>query len=540
MSTPGAVASPHALATRTGERALQDGGTALDAAIATCAVLTVVYPHMCSIGGDIQALVGLPDGRTRALGGSGAAAMAQSASALRGQHASMPIHGVHPITVPGVVAAWADLHAQGGTLPWTRLLEDAITLASEGVPVAAALGRDLEALQQQLALDPGLRDVFFQPDGRVLRTGEVLRQPALAQSLMRIANDGPDAFYRGEVGAQFVTGVQACGSLLAPEDLARHRSHWLDPLSTRFGRYEILTTPPVSQGHVLMQLLAAMSRLGLQQADPCGEAATALARLCALTADLRDRFLADPEHVKVDLDRLLSDELIEDLTRAATDLSRPMPATPPRPRPSGDTVAVVAQDSAGHAVTVIQSIFHAFGAGMLEPATGIVCQNRGAAFTLHDGPAVLAGGRRPPSTLTASLLRYDGRIDAALGCMGGKSQPQILTQVLMRLLAGTPAAQALSAPRWVVGTFGDGNANVVLAESSVNEAARNALSQAGLPLVMAAERDDRTGHVQFVRRLGDGSFESATDPRGDGQAETGKSGSPCRQQATLAQLPLGL
>lgn len=518
MSTPGAIASPHILATRAGERALRDGGTALDAAIATCAVLTVVYPHMCSIGGDIQALVALPDGRARALGGSGAAALALSAQALRGTHASMPIHGVHPITVPGVVAAWEDLHAQGGQLPWARLLEDAIALARDGVPVAAALGRDLDALGERLARDPGLRGVFFHADGRVLRTGEVLRQPALADSLTRIAQGGRDAFYQGEVGARFIAGVQALGSLLTREDLAQHHSRWLEPLATRFGPYEILTTPPVSQGHVLMQLLAAMRRLGLEQADPCGEAGTVLARLCALTADLRDHHLGDPEHAKVDLEWLLSETVIEDLARTATDLTRPMPVTPPRPRPNGDTVAVAAQDAQGHSVTVIQSIFHAFGAGMLEPATGIVCQNRGAAFTLHDGPAVLAGGRRPPSTLTASLLRRDGRVEAALGCMGGKSQPQILAQILMRLLAGTPAEQALSAPRWVVGTFGKGDENVVLAESLVGEPTRQALSKVGLPLVMAAARDDRAGHVQFVRRRGDGSFESATDPRGDGQA----------------------
>ena len=117
MTTLGAIASPHALATQSGQRVLHDGGTAVDAAIATCAVLTVVYPHMNSIGGDIQALLALPDGRTRALGGSGAAAAALSAQALRGHHASMPIHGVHPITVPGVIAAWGELHAQGGRLP---------------------------------------------------------------------------------------------------------------------------------------------------------------------------------------------------------------------------------------------------------------------------------------------------------------------------------------------------------------------------------------------------------------------------------------
>lgn len=518
ISTPGAIASPHILATLAGERALRDGGTAIDAAIATCAVLTVVYPHMCSIGGDIQALVALPDGRARALGGSGAAAQASQAQVLRGVHASMPIHGVHPITVPGVVAAWADMHAQGGQLPWARLLQDAIALARDGVPVAAALGRDLDALCERLARDSGLRGVFFRPDGRALRTGETLRQLALAESLTHIAQGGSGAFYRGEVGARFIAGVQAQGSLLTREDLTQHHSRWLEPLTTRFGPFEILTTPPVSQGYVLMQLVSAMRRLGLEQADPCGEAGTVLARLCALTADLRDQHLGDPEHSKVDLEWLLSDTVIEDLVRAAVDLTRPMPVTPPRPRPNGDTVAVAAQDTQGYSVTVIQSIFHAFGAGMLELATGIVCQNRGAAFTLHDGPAVLAGGRRPPSTLTPCLLRRDGNVEAAMGCMGGKSQPQILAQILMRLLSDKPATQALSAPRWVVGTFGKDDENVVLAESSVAEATRHALSKVGLPLVMAAARDDRAGHVQFVRRRDDGSFESATDPRGDGQA----------------------
>ena len=484
MITLGAIASPHALATQSGQRVLHDGGTAVDAAIATCAVLTVVYPHMNSIGGDIQALLALPDGRTRALGGSGAAAAALSAQALRGNHASMPIHGVHPITVPGVIAAWGDLHAEGGRLPWARLLEDAIALAQGGVPVAAALGRDLDALQERLRLDAGLFGVFFRPDGRVLREGEILKQPALAASLALIAKDGPDAFYKGEVGANFVNGVRSQGSLLTRADLASHHSLWLEPLSTSFGPYEILTTPP---------------------------------RLCAITADLRDHHLGDPEHARVDIDYLLSDSVIGDLVRRASDLSLPIPATPPLPRPTGDTVAIVAQDALGHSVTVIQSIFHAFGAGMLESSTGIVCQNRGAAFTLHEGPAVLTGGSRPPSSLTATLLRRNGEIEAALGCMGGKSQPQILAQVLMRLLGGTAPANALAAPRWVVGTFGQDNENVVLAESALGDAGRQALSQVGLPLVFGAERDDRAGHVQFVRRYPNGQFESATDPRGDGQ-----------------------
>lgn len=515
--TSGAIASPHALATEAGQRALHDGGSAVDAAIATCAVLTVVYPHMCSIGGDIQALLASPDGRVRALSGSGAAAAGASAQALRQVHAAMPIHGVHPVTVPGVLAAWADLHAQGGRLPWARVLEDAIRMAETGVPVAPALGRDLDALQQRLRGDPGLRGVFFHSGGQVMQTGDLLRQPALAATLSNIAAGGAEAFYQGDVGARYVAGLHAQGSPLTRDDLAQHRSRWLEPLSGRFGPYEVLTGPPVSQGFVLLQLLAAIARLDLQTADPCGAAGPVLARLCAITADIRDRHLGDPEHVKIDLEALLSKRAIEDLARAASDLAQPLPATPPRPRPTGDTVAIVAQDDQGHAVTVIQSIFHAFGAGMLEPSTGIVCQNRGAAFTLHDGPAQLVGARRPPSTLTASLLRRNGRVEAALGCMGGKSQPQILAQVLMRLVAGTAPADAVAAPRWVVGTFGTGDENVVLAEAALGSGARDALGRAGLPLVLGAARDDRAGHAQFVRQLADGRFESATDPRGDGQ-----------------------
>jgi len=189
---------------------------------------------------------------------------------------------------------------------------------------------------------------------------------------------------------------------------------------------------------------------------------------------------------------------------------------PQRPRPDGDTVAIVAQDAEGYAVTLIQSVFHSFGAGVLEPTTGIVCHNRGAAFTLDDGPARLEGGRRPPSTLTASMLRRDGSVTAALGAMGGRGQPQILMQLLMRLAAGQSAAEALAAPRWVVGNYGQADDVVVLAEGAVPDQGRGALAAAGMPLVIGAQHDDRAGHAQFVRRVSAGQIESATDPRADG------------------------
>ena len=168
----GAIATPHYLATQAGRRAFDTGGNAIDAAIAAATVLAVVYPHMCALGGDAQALLALPGGTVSAVSGSGAAARAASAAALSATHASMPVHGVHPITVPGLVAAWGDLHAAGGRLPWPALFVEAIALAERGTPVAVTLGRDLQALQECLGRNPGLRDIFFDRDGRVLNAGD--------------------------------------------------------------------------------------------------------------------------------------------------------------------------------------------------------------------------------------------------------------------------------------------------------------------------------------------------------------------------------
>ena len=514
----GVIATPHHLATRAGEHAFAQGGSAVDAALAAAAVLTVVYPHMCALGGDVQALLATADGRARALHGTGAAARAADATALSATHPKMPLHGVHPITVPGMVAAWGELHAALGRLPWNDLFAPAIELAAAGVVIAPALGRDLAALHDRLGTDAGLRAVFFHADGRVRATGERLVQPALAGSLEAIAEGGPRAFYDGDLGRRWLQGLRALGSLLTADDLAAHRSEWAEPIGAGFGEWQVWTTGAPSQGHVLLQLLAGIERLRLGSEDPLGPAGAALARLCAQTAYERDRCLADPRHVPCDVPAWISDATVEQLVRTTSDPAWQLPAAPAAPRPAGDTVAIVAHDAQGQAVTLIQSIFHAFGAGVLEPSTGIVCHNRGAAFTLDNGPARLTGGRRPPTTLTPSLLTKNGRVHAAFGAMGGKSQPQILAQLLMRMRAGTPAAQALQAPRWVVGTFGQGDEVVLLAEAAIDAVGRGKLTRSGLPVVVGATRDDRAGHAQFAGHDTDGAWTAATDPRGDGAA----------------------
>jgi gamma-glutamyltranspeptidase/glutathione hydrolase len=514
--TVGTLATPHYFATRAGQRAFAAGGTAIDAAIAAATVLTVVYPHMSAIGGDVQALMARPGQQPIAVNGAGAAAGAATAESLRGNFASMPVFGVHPISVPGMVSAWQAMHGRAGRLPWSALFVDAIELAREGAPVAPALGRDIAALADRIGQDPGIRSVFFDSDGRPLAEGVLLVQPRLAETLEAISQQGAAALFGGDVGQRLVAGLRRLGSVLTVQDLAAHQTTFAPALSYNFRGVNVLTSPPNTQGFVLLQILKALERGG-RSGEALGDDAATLARLFALTALDREAYLADPRFVDVDIDYLVSDGHVDDLLRMASDAAVPIQFAPASRRADGDTVAIAAMDREGHAVTLIQSVFYAFGSGVLEPDTGILCHNRGAAFSLDPAmPSLLVGGRRPPSTLTPALLSGPDGVFTAIGTMGGKSQPQILVQHLVRLLAGLGPQACFDLPRWVVGAFAADGSEATLIEASVPAPIRALLSKAGLPIVIGSQRDDRVGHSQMVMRRGD-TLVSATDPRGDGE-----------------------
>lgn len=513
----GSLASPHVDATRAGQDVLDSGGSAVDAVISASAVLSVVYPHMVSVGGDSWTLVATPDGGATVYNGSGAAARAVDRPALAAEHGSrMPLYGPHPVTVPGAVSAWGEMHRDHGALRWDGLLEPAIGLAADGMVVSSALGRDLAGLWHRLRSDEGMRMVFGGPDGGHQPVGALVRQPQLAETLRAVRDGGAEAFYRGTVADAFTAGLNRLGSPLSAADLVAHETLRLEPLSGSFRGVEVLTSPPGSSGLVLLQVLALIERLDITSFHE-GSGAGLAARAFRLASADRDAYLCDPRVHEVDLEGLLSDSHLDELAERARRES-PLPAGT-RPRPTGDTVAVVAIDSQGTAVTHIQSVYFAFGSGLLEPATGIVCQNRGSAFVLDPAhPAYLAPGARPPHTLMPVLVRQDGRVTAAVGTMGGRSQPQIQAQLLSRYLDGWHPADTVAAPRWVVGPFGDQDQEVTLAESTVSESVRADLARAGLPLVVGAAQDDRAGHSHIVQVSGDGLL-TGTDPRADGAPE---------------------
>jgi len=511
-----ALASPHHLATEAGAAAFRAGGNALDAAVAAAAALTVVYPHNCAVGGDIIALVQMPDGTAVAVNGSGAAASAAFASDLRGIHPEMPVTGPSTVTVPGAVAAWETLLGLGGRRTLAAALEAAIVHAEEGVPVARSLALGIDELQDELAADEGLRGVFLE-DGAPLQEGAALRQPALARTLRAIAGEGSAALYGGEVGARLLECLRSLGSKLALEDLAAHETELATPIAGGFGGLEVLTAPPNSQGFVLLEILAALTELG-PGLELHGEDAGILARLFALTAADRERYLADPRFSDVPLDELLSGTHALELAGAASGGGPSSQSAADVPLATGDTIAVVAADADGYAVSLIQSVFSTFGALILDPQTGIICHNRGSSFSLDDSsPNVLAGGKRPAHTLMPVIVRDGGRVVGVNGTMGGKAQAQIHAHLLLAARAGASPDEAVRAPRWTVGTLDETGAQQVVAERNVPEAAIASIEAAGFAVEWVGELDENVGHTQMIG-LADGAFLAGSDPRADGSA----------------------
>lgn len=514
-----AVATPHHKATQAGRDVFARGGNAIDAAVTAAAVLTVAYPHQCSIGGDLFALVRNPQGDVVAVNGSGAAAAAVNVDTLSASYTTMPPYGPHTITVPGAVAGWESIAAMGASLSWQNLLAPAIDCAAHGVRVTPSLARALHADVHRLTADPGLTSILFS-NGVPLRTDDIMLQPNLARSMTVIANEGAAALYGGPMGTTLVKNLREMGSKLTIEDFAAHKTELTSPLRTVHDDWELMTTGPNSQGFVLPEILSAISELSIDP-NPLGPDAAALAGIYRLASRDRDRWLADPRRSNVPIDQLLDRQHVRSLGERAL-LPWRGPSARPAARVSGDTVALVTADSDGWAVCLIQSVFHSFGSGILEPATGIVLHNRGTSFSLDPRhPNVIEGGKRPAHTLMPVMILARDRPAAIAGTMGGRAQPQIHAQVLPRVMGSEGLAPAVEAPRWIVGRLDDGaNPEAILVEGRAHKALER-LGMLNAPIHRLEDWDEDAGHYSVIRVLPDGGFEAMSDPRSDGGSATG-------------------
>ena len=516
---PGAIATPHELATRAGWEAFEAGGNAIDAALAAATTLTVVFPHQCALGGDLFALVGRADGKTFSVNGSGALPTAVDVEEYRSRFTEIPGVGPYSITVPGLLSAWARIAELGGSLGFAEILAPAIRAAADGVKVSPSLAAGIQWRREVLLRDKGMAELFV-PKGRPLIAGERLKQPALQVTLETIAADGVSSFYRGSVGQRLVSALQGQGSPLTMEDLAAHQTEINDPLGFDYGNHRLLTSPPNSQGFVLLESIAGMMGLGIEL-DASSKSSRYILHAAMLAAEDRDLYLGDPNHVSVPLDTLLDDALLGERLRERLHRKRPEFEIHNGSAAHGDTVAICAMDSDGMAVSLIQSVYQTFGAGFLDSETGIIVHNRARGFSLTRGAAnELIPGTRPPHTLMPLLAYRDGMAVASLGTMGGRAQAQILLQVLAGALdLTTSIVETLAAPRWVFGgnDMGFDYPTIAIEADAVAEL-DDLLQTDGFKVERVEPQNENMGHANVVRIREDGRFEAAADSRSDGLA----------------------
>ena len=534
----GAVVAPHHLATQAGLAILAAGGSAVDAAIATNAVLGVVMPSGCGIGGDAFWLIwDAVAGRQHALNGSGRSAAASDAAAIRGLGVTIiPERGPLAITVPGAVRSWGDAQARFGRLSAAEVLAPAIELARGGFPAwpgfVSAVESTWPLAESALGRDCGFGRVY-RPGGRPWRLGEIVRLPALAATLERLARSGFDAFYDGEIAERQAAGLAAVGSPIAAADLAEHRSTWGDPIATDYRGIRVTTHPPNSQGIVALEILNILGRFEPPPEaafGPHGVADPAWIHLGIEASKLamadRDAHLTDPGFHDVPVERLLSTGHAAELA-ARIDPRRAAPPPPAASPRGGGTIYLAAVDADGNAVSLIESNYLGFGSGVVDPETGIHYQNRGSYFSLDpDHPNVLAPRKRTLHTLMPGMLFRPGATGpwVVTGSMGGDAQPQIHAQVVSGLVDGrVDAATAVAAPRWFVEPERHFAPPVeVRAEPRFADGVLEALESLGHPVTRTEPFDGWLGHAHAIELVEGGpaaeggSLAAATDPRSEG------------------------
>ena len=455
MGMRGMIATSQPLASAAGLQVLQEGGNAIDAAVTAAGVLAVVEPTMNGIGGDLFALIFDPDDRrVHALNASGRSAFAATPDifAARGLD-DIPGRGILSVSVPGVVDGWSELLARHGTITLERALAPAIRYARDGYAVSEIIAHQWQGSARSLAQDPAAAATFL-PGGQPPAVGQVVHNPNLATSLELIARDGRDAFYRGDIARAIVADSKARDGLFELRDFAEHRSDWVEPIGTTYRGYDVLEMPPNTQGLAALEMLNILegydlAALGHNSADYLH----LLVEAKRIAWADRDAYMADPDHVPAPLiERLLSKDYAA-RRRAEIDERRAARAYEPgrfddlssaggghaarslESRDLGDTIYLTAADGDGNVISLIQSLFGNFGAGIVAGDTGIALQNRGTLFTLEpDHPNRLAPHKRPFHTLVPAMVLKDDRPWLSYGVMGGDMQPQGHVQVLVNLV----------------------------------------------------------------------------------------------------------
>jgi gamma-glutamyltranspeptidase/glutathione hydrolase len=521
------VTSPHALASSAGLDVLRAGGSAVDAAIATAAVLAVVYPHMTGLGGDAFWLIhDGASGEISYLNGGGKAAAGATIAALKARGIDeIPLRGIVPatLTVPGAVASWTEAHARYGSLPLASVLDSAIGYARDGFPVTARLSSFIAMIRDDLA---GQRDAarIFLPDGEVPVAGSRIRNPDLATTLQAVADQGWSGFYEGAVADEMARFAQDAGGFFAGADFARQKSSWGTPLIGRYRDVTIFNTPPPTQGFSVIEMLNLIEPYDLRGMDLFApDRVHLMVQAKQIAYHDRDHMLADPAFAAVPVELLIS----KDYARKRSALIDPgrvlsWDRVPSFGSLAGDTVYLATADRDGNAVSLIQSLYGGFGACVVAGRTGVVLQNRSAYFSLDPThPNRLEPGKIPMHTLIASMAKRGGKLSHVLGCMGADGQPQIQLQLYSAMIDhALDIQQAIEMPRFLSGRFVLGEARDTLhIEGRFPDATMDALARRGHIVARWEAWNERAGHAHGITiDPKSGMFCGGSDPRSDGAA----------------------
>src|SRR5665647_774180 len=523
----GMVTSPHHLASAAGADVLRAGGSAIDAAIATSAVLAVVYPHMTSIGGDAFWLIHEGrTGRVRFLNGGGKAAGASTIEAFESLGRSeIPFRGVLPatLTVPGAVASWIEAHKAHGRLPLTSVLECAIGYARDGFPVTARLAAFIASTKSELLQDAETASIFL-PNGDAPTVGAKLTNVNLARTIARLAEGGWSGFYEGETAREMSQFAEERGGFFRAKDFMAQTAKWGEPLLGTYRDVTIFNTPPPTQGFAVLEMLNLLEPYRLWERPRFGaDIVHLMVQAKQIAYHDRDRYLADPTFTDVPIDRLISKPYAEERRKLIReDRALAWDDVPSYGSLAGDTVYVAAVDRDGNAASLIQSLYGVFGSAVVAGRTGVVLQNRGAYFSLHRShPNRLEPGKIPLHTLIASMAKRDEKLWAVLGCMGADGQPQIQMQAYVSLIDhAVDIQEALDAPRFLSGRFALGEPRDSLhIEGRFPAVTIDELERRGHSVDRWGAWNEFAGHAHgIVINAQTGFCHGGSDPRSDGAA----------------------
>ncbi len=448
----GMVATAQPLATQVALDILKKGGTAMDAAIAANAMLGLVEPNGCGIGGDVFAIIW--DAKTKKLygfNGSGRAPELLTMDVFKEKGLNtVPLLGPLPISVPGCVDGWFEMHKRFGKLSMQEILQPSIDYANNGFPVTEVIAWQMDHMWPEMQNIPGFRNTFMPNGKNTPRKGEVFKNPDLGRTYSLIAKEGRSAFYEGEIARTIDRFMKANGGYLRYEDLKKHTSEWVDPVSTNYRGYDVWELPPNGQGIAVLQMLNILEGYDIKSMGfGSAEYLHVLTEAKKLAFEDRAKFFADPAFNQIPVEKLISKAYAAE-RRNLIDPNKAAVAYPAGEIEKGNTTYLTVADKEGNMVSFIQSIYDEFGSGMVPDGLGFVLQNRGQQFNVQDPNHwnSLARGKRPFHTIIPAFITKDGEPLISFGLMGGSVQPQGHTQIVVNLVDfGMNLQEAGDAPR---------------------------------------------------------------------------------------------